>query len=157
MTGTHPFPTLRRGSVGSAAVSEPGRPAAGSGHEPEVEVGVAAFLPEGVVPDEGRSAIDSATPPDPQDLGPVSPSEPLEGGLAAPPDPLDVEVLVGIETDLAAVDAALEAIDADDYERSPLLVELSGTNRPPRSSSSPGSSPARGSTFGSVTPDTANR
>lgn len=47
-----------------------------------------------------------------------------------PTDRLDLSALAGLAGDLAAVEHALEALDAGTPERSPLLVELLGPARP---------------------------
>lgn len=84
----------------------------GAGDELEVDLG--GFLPEGVaIGDEGQHA---------------NASETVTGHQTA-----DLAVLAGIEADLAAVDAALEAVDADDLRSSALLVgllELDGPTEP---------------------------
>jgi hypothetical protein len=94
--------------------AEPTPPTAGI----ELEVDLGAFLPDataiGPSPD-GRSPTLAE--------GPRSPDEEPDRGEP----PVDLAVLAGVEADLAAVDVALEAIDAGDPARSPLLVELLGS------------------------------
>lgn len=75
------------------------------GAEQELEVDLAAFLPEGVVlgdPDE-----------------PGESEEPSDADLQPEPDPeasaVDLEALSQIERDLDAVDAAIAALDAGTY------------------------------------------
>lgn len=72
----------------------------------EVALDPAAFLPEGTV-----LAVSGTEPVDDDD---------------DPRPSVDLAALERIEADLAAVDAALEAIDAGEPGRSALLVELLG-------------------------------
>ncbi len=112
--------------------------------------GVNGLLPHGHVgklpnvPDHRRS---DPTPDDQQveivvDLGPflpettaIGPVGPTETETDTGPDihradpgaEVDLAVLTGIESDLAAVDEAIEAIDAGDHARSRLLTDLLGS------------------------------
>lgn len=121
--------------VGSAVVSDradfPDRTAPGE----EVEVDVADFLPEGASlldgavedggdrggrPNAGLGGVEEPTELD-------QPGPMVDQALVGqePVDQVvDLAVLTRLEGDLAAVDAALEAIDVDEYERSALLTEL---------------------------------
>lgn len=89
--------------------SEPEQPAGehGPAGSPDLSVDVAAFLPEGSSVDDGSGADDTV---------------PTPGDTTG--DVVDLRVLEQLEADLAGVDAAIEAIDADDHARSPLLREL---------------------------------
>ncbi len=73
---------------------------AAAGHE--VEIDLADFLPEG-----SEMAAQPAAP-------------------AEQPPAVDLAALTRIEAELAAVDAALVAIDENDVTRSPLLSSLRG-------------------------------
>ncbi|QXC60124.1 hypothetical protein KSP35_17430 [Aquihabitans sp. G128] len=104
--------------------------APGSGQQVEVEVDLGAFLPETSAIGPVEDDEDEGPDPEPDEL--IAEVAGDAGDAGAGPDeapaapPVDLAVLAGIEADLAAVDRAIEAIDAGDHERSPLLVELLG-------------------------------
>lgn len=104
-------------------------------HEPpvldEVEIDLAAFLPEGTV----LAAAGGVEPSAAEAVTDESDDEPTDAVTdVAAPGPVaeavrpavDVAVLERVESELAAVDAALEAIDAGEPGRSALLLELLG-------------------------------
>jgi hypothetical protein len=116
-----------------------------STHQVEIEVDLGAFLPEttAIGPDEsldeplgedgGDTVVESARPGAAAEVEPHAPDAPasevpddapVTGQESAQAPPVDLAVLAGIEADLAAVDQAIEAIDAGDHARSPLLAEL---------------------------------
>ncbi len=105
----------------SDPTADPERRAAG----PEVEIDLAAFLPEGTVLAGAEAAdvtADETETDADAEVGPEATEEPA--GEGPRPAPVDLEALTQIEADLAAVDAALLAIDRGDLDGSPLLVEL---------------------------------
>lgn len=79
----------------------------------DVEVDPKSFLPEGTSFEVDDGAGDQAQ---------TSIAEPELGAVEQPE--IDVSVLTAIEGELSAVDDALVAIDAGDYDRSWLLTEL---------------------------------
>lgn len=127
-------------------MSEPVRPEVPA---TEVEVDLAAFLPEGTTlagddagepedaaDDEGRApevddgpeipawALDDAP------AGPVAPAV-VEPAVESVPAGVDLARLESLAADLAAVDRALDALDAGTPERSPLLADLLGADPAP--------------------------
>jgi hypothetical protein len=112
----------------AAEPAGPERVPPAQGHE--LEVDLAAFLPEGSAfgdPTADEPATDAEPGAASSDPGPVADDQ-GRGTLPAPSRPplVDVAVLTRIEGELGAVDEALLAIDAGDPTRSPLLVELLG-------------------------------
>lgn len=79
----------------------------------ELHIDVAAFLPEGVELDTSGPEVDA----DPQEQSAVT-SE-----AASPAPPVDLEALDQVERDLAAVDAAIAALDAGSYGLDPATGE----------------------------------
>ena len=92
--------------MSDAPIPADGSPGAAPGPAQEVEVDLAAFLPEGV---------ELAADGDAGDDEPV-PGDPLPDSSDAPAPPVvDTEALAQIERDLDAVDAATAALDAGTY------------------------------------------
>lgn len=85
----------------------------GIGGTQEVEVDLAAFLPE------GTSVVPGAETDEPG----------FDDVSAGPGEGLDLAVLIRIESDLADVDAALVAVDAGEPHRSALLRHLLAKDR----------------------------
>ena len=111
--------------MSDAPSSDPSRPPAGSpGSLPEVEVDLAAFLPEGVELGEETEAADIPADGAGADVGTASGTEgPADDGQDPSGAPaaeeerpaVDLEALSQIERDLDAVDAAIAALDAGTY------------------------------------------
>ncbi|HEX2577274.1 MAG TPA: hypothetical protein VHK88_13050 [Aquihabitans sp.] len=110
----------------------------------EVDIDVAAFLPEGsalAAVDETDPASLEAADGDTADVtdgdvsdGPAPDPEPVAApaSQSTPARPsVDLAALERIEADLAAVDGALVAIDAGEPASSPLLAELLGDDDKP--------------------------
>lgn len=87
-------------------------------HEVEIEVDLAAFLPEGTTFDaDGVDAAGAEPEVEPE----VEPG--AEGGPEAAASSIDLEALDQLERDLDAVDAAIAALDAGTYGIDPSTGE----------------------------------
>jgi hypothetical protein len=104
--------------VPPASTSEaPLPPATSAGPAADLEVGLAAFLPEGVAladADDGPSD-DGPADDGPEAVEPVEPADTPGGPEGGQRDGIDLDLLVRLEADLDAVGDALAALDDGTY------------------------------------------
>lgn len=90
-------------------------------HEVEIEVDLAAFLPEGTEFDAAAELdaepVEAAEPV--EEVGAAESAESAEDAVDEPGSSVDLEALDQLERDLDAVDAAIAALDAGTYGLDP--------------------------------------
>ena len=126
----------------------PSSPNPDPSHEQELEVDIAAFLPEGTqvvahddwgdgapepeIPSWARDETSDAETISDGAVEDEADEDAVPGNPPAPAtDEMDLSTLTAIEADLADVDAAIAAIDAGDLTRSTLLNDLMAAEAPP--------------------------